>query len=252
MPRKDVACQATNCNLQKAKMALSRKSTRKGTIMANNNLTELVFILDRSGSMCGREGDTIGGFNSTIAKQRKEAGDALVTTVLFDDRYELLHNRIDLKDVPMMTEREYYTRGCTALLDAVGRTIENVREAQKAKPKDERPGKTVFVIITDGLENASTEFTASKVKHMIGKRSKKGWEFIYLGANIDAIAEAGKIGISEERATNFAYDTAGFGAGFDAVDGFMSEARACNAAAMPMQKTGAWKRIVERDFFSRK
>ena len=220
--------------------------------MANNNLTELVFILDRSGSMCGRESDTIGGFNSTIAKQKNEAGDALVTTVLFDDRYEVLHDRIDLADVAKMTEREYYTRGCTALLDAIGRTIENVHEAQKAVAKSERPGKTVFIIITDGLENASADFTVSNVKRMIGKRSKKGWEFIYLGANIDAIAEAGKIGIAADRAADFHCDTAGIGAGFDSLGEFVTEARACNAASMTMSKTGSWKRVVEKDFLSRK
>src|SRR5690554_6459471 len=152
------------------------------------DLTELVFILDRSGSMNGLEMDTIGGFNSLLEKQKDERGEALVTTVLFDDDYELLHDRINIKGIKPITEKEYFVRGTTALLDAVGRTIQKFGNAQKHTAEEERAEHVMLVITTDGMENASREYTYGRVRQMVEhQKSKYGWEFIFLGANIDAI-----------------------------------------------------------------
>ena len=152
-----------------------------------NKLSELVFILDRSGSMSGLEKDTIGGFNSMLEKQKKEEGEAIITTVLFDNKYELLHDRINIKGISPITEKEYYVRGTTALLDAVGRTIEKIENAHKHTLEAERPSKVLFVITTDGMENSSTRYNYEKIKRMIEDKKKEfGWEFIFLGANIDA------------------------------------------------------------------
>ena len=182
-------------------------------------LTEIVFILDRSGSMSGLEADTIGGFNSLIEKQKGEEGDALVTVVLFDDQYEILYDRMSLKTIPKMTTKEYYVRGSTALFDAVGKTINKTKAIQDGTEEAARPGKTLFVIITDGLENASREYRADVVKNLVETRKKDDdWEFLFIGANIDSVAEASKIGIDANRAAGFAtteesmesvYDTVG-------------------------------------------
>ena len=151
-------------------------------------LTELVFILDRSGSMSGLESDTIGGYNSLLEKQKKEDGECVISTVLFDDKYELLHDRINLKGIVPITEREYFVRGSTALLDAVGRTIDKIGNAQKHTAEEERAEKVMFVITTDGMENSSREYGYDKVRQMIERQKDKyGWEFIFLGANIDAV-----------------------------------------------------------------
>jgi hypothetical protein len=172
-------------------------------ISMNMNLTEIVFLLDRSGSMGGLESDTIGGFNAFIEKQRQLEGETIVTAVLFDDRYEILWNGIDAHKVKL-TDKEYYVRGCTALLDAVGKTILDVGHRLSQISKDERPGKVIFVITTDGLENASREFTYEKVKELIKHQQEKYcWEFIFLGANIDAAKEANSIGIAMDNAYNF-------------------------------------------------
>lgn len=171
------------------------------------NFTELVFILDRSGSMGGLESDTVGGFNAMIEKQRTAGGDVLVTTVLFDDKVEMLHDRVPLEDIRPITEKEYYVRGCTALLDAVGSTVKHIGGMHK---KCVRPEKTVFVITTDGLENASAKYTYDKVKKLIEKKKEKhNWEFIFLGANIDAAAEAGRLGINADKAVKFKSDPRG-------------------------------------------
>jgi len=168
----------------------------------NQNLTEIVFILDRSGSMTGLENDTIGGFNGFVKKQA-EAGQTSLSTVLFDDKYEILHNGIDAGKA-VLTDREYYTRGSTALLDAVGRTINDVGKRLNETPEALRPGKVIFVITTDGLENASREFGYDEVKRMITHQSEKyGWEFIFMGANIDVAKEGGKLGISANRSLCF-------------------------------------------------
>lgn len=169
------------------------------------NLTEMVFVLDRSGSMRSLTADTIGGFNELIEKQKKIEGDAYVTTVLFDHEYELLHDHVALKDVAPLTDREYFARGSTALLDAVGRTINTVGARLAAMPEEERPAHVVFVITTDGMENASCEYTAKQVREMVEHQQQKySWQFVFLGANMDAVSEAGKLGISASHAANFA------------------------------------------------
>ena len=168
------------------------------------NLTEMVFILDRSGSMQSLTADTIGGFNSMIENQKKEEGEAFVTTVLFDDQYELLHDHIDIKEIQPITNNEYYARGTTALLDAVGKTINSIGSRLSATPEDERPDKVIFVITTDGMENASREFVKSTVKDMIEhQQSKYSWTFMFLGANMDAVGEAASLGINTDFARTY-------------------------------------------------
>ena len=174
------------------------------------NLTELVFILDKSGSMHGLESDTMGGFNSMLEKQKKLDDDCVITTVLFDSGYELLHDRIDIRAVSPMTEQDYSVGGCTALLDAVGATIKKIVNVQKSKSADYRAEKVIFVIITDGLENASRRFSYEQVKKMIEtEKSEYGWEFIFLGANIDAAETAEKFGIGKDRAADYVADGKG-------------------------------------------
>ncbi len=175
-----------------------------------NNLTELVFILDRSGSMSGLEKDTIGGFNSMLEKQKKMDGECRITTVLFDNNYKLLHDRIDIKAVGPMTEKEYYVGGSTALLDAIGATIDKIASVQKNTAEEYRADKVMFVIITDGEENSSREYSLEKIRKMIGREKKKyGWEFIFLGANIDAVEAASRFGISADRAADYVPDAEG-------------------------------------------
>ena len=173
-------------------------------------LTELVFIIDRSGSMSGLEEDTIGGFNAMLQEQQDVEGDAVVTTVLFDNQYELLHDRINIQTVAPLTRKDYTVGGSTALLDAIGRTIHKIRKAQRATREDFRAEKVLFIIITDGQENASRHYTADMIRERIEhQRQKYGWEFIFFGANMDAIAEAGKIGIAADRARNYSADSYG-------------------------------------------
>ena len=209
------------------------------------NLTELVFILDRSGSMRGLESDTVGGYNALLDKQRKEAGEAIVTTVLFDDGYELLHDRIPLTGIADITTKEYYVRGCTALLDAVGRTITKVENAQAHTLESQRPEKTLFVITTDGLENSSKEYRLDTVKTMIARCREKGWEFLFLGANMDAVKTAGAMGIAPERSVNYHADSAGTAATFASV--------ACAVSEMRHGIMGnKWRKAVDEDYNSRK
>ena len=175
-----------------------------------NGQTELVFILDRSGSMAGLESDTIGGFNGMIAQHRSEGGDVLVSTVLFDHENEVIHDRVRIADVPALTSKEYYTRGCTALLDAMGDGIRHIKNVHKYARPEDRPARTMFIITTDGMENASTRYTADQVRAMVKKQEKEaGWEFVFLGANIDAVQVAGGLGIRAENAVEFACDAAG-------------------------------------------
>lgn len=184
----------------------------------NKNLTEMVFILDRSGSMSHLEADTIGGYNSLIEKQREEQGEAAVTTVLFDDKYEMLHDHADIKKVDLITGREYYARGMTALLDAIGKTINHVGNRHKFAPDSEIPTKTMVIIITDGFENASREFSRQDIKSMIERQKEEyGWEFLFLGANIDAVTTARSYGISEDRAATYRADSVGTKTNFSAV-----------------------------------
>lgn len=173
-------------------------------------LTEVVFILDRSGSMGGLESDTIGGFNSLINKQKNEEGEAFISTVLFDDQTEVIYDRVDVKKVEPMTDKQYYVRGCTALLDAIGGAVHHIANVHKYAREEDRPEKTLFIITTDGMENASRQYSYDKVKKMIEKQKKKnGWEFLFLGANIDAIEVAGKFGVSADRAINYECDHKG-------------------------------------------
>ena len=208
----------------------------------NNNLTELVFILDRSGSMAGLESDTIGGFNAMLEKQRKESGDALVTTVLFDNQYELLHDRIPLAGVSNITERDYFVRGTTALLDAIGITIRKIVQAHKHTAEAMRPGKTMFVIITDGMDNASREYNAQRVRAMIEEEKRYGWEFLFLGANIDAISAASHIGIHADRAVNYCADAEGTQLNYEVVSETISNVRAHRPVA------ANWKSRIDADF----
>lgn len=209
-------------------------------------LTELVFILDRSGSMGGLESDTIGGFNSMIDKQQKEQGDAVITTVLFDDQYELLHDRINIKGVKPITSEEYFVRGCTALLDAVGKTINKIGNVQKNTSDDEKAEKVMFVITTDGLENASKEYDYDRVKSMIKRQKEKyGWEFIFLGANIDAVSEAAKFGISEDRAANFNNDSEGTRLNYEVLSDTVSNIRNNKFVS------SNWKEEIDKDFRTR-
>ncbi len=188
------------------------------------NATELVFILDKSGSMSGLEKDTIGGFNSMLEKQKKVGGECRITTVLFDHTYTLLHDRNDIRAVAPMTQKEYFVGGSTALLDAIGTTIHRIATAQKHAVPDERAQKVMFVIITDGEENSSTEYTADKIRSMIEwEKEKYGWEFLFLGANIDAVQTASRYGIGADRAVDYVPDAKGTQLNFEA----MAETVAC-------------------------
>ncbi|MCR4684217.1 MAG: hypothetical protein K5649_01975 [Lachnospiraceae bacterium] len=197
------------------------------------NLTEIVFILDRSGSMQGLEKDTIGGYNSMLKKQKNEEGEAVVSTVLFDDQTEVLHDRKDIKDVKQITSKEYYVRGCTALLDAVGLAIKHIGKVQKELPEEERPDKTLFIITTDGMENASRKYSYEKVKKMVEKKKEKQhWEFVFLGANMDAIDVAGRFGVSANRAVTYACDAVGTALNYDVMSKMVSCVRKCSAPEM--------------------
>lgn len=209
-------------------------------------LTELVFILDRSGSMGGLESDTIGGYNSLLEKQKQEEGECILTTVLFDDRYELLHDRINIKGVKPITQNEYFVRGSTALLDAIGRTIQKIGDAQMHTLPDEQAEKVMVVITTDGMENASREYDYDRIRYMIQRqREKYGWEFIFLGANIDAVETAARVGISKDRAANYHSDPMGTVLNYrvmsDAISNFRKEAH--------MQAD--WKKEIDEDYLKR-
>ena len=207
------------------------------------NLTELVFILDRSGSMSGLESDTIGGYNALLKKQKEEPGEAIITTVLFDDNVELLHDRINVKGIRPITEKEYFVCGCTALLDAIGKTINKIGNVQRNTTEQERADKVMFVITTDGMENASKEYNYEKIKKMVEwQKEKYGWEFIFIGANIDAISTAEKFGISSDRAANYNADGQGTRLNYEAVSNVVSELR----CSRPI--TESWKAGIEDDF----
>lgn len=213
----------------------------------NKNLTEIVYILDRSGSMSGLEKDTIGGYNSFLEKQKKEDGDAVVTTVLFDDKYDIVHDHVDIKKVKPLTNKEYFARGMTALLDAIGKTINHVGNRHKYALDSEVPGKTIVVITTDGFENASREFTSDKVKSMIEHQKKKyGWEFLFLGANIDAVETAKAFGIDEKRSVSYCADKKGTSLNFDCVSEAVSDVR----YGRPM--AASWKEKIETHLKSKK
>jgi uncharacterized protein YegL len=220
----------------------------EGRIM-KTNLTELVFILDRSGSMGGMESDTIGGYNSFLKKQQEQDGECRITTVLFDDEYDVLHDRLDLQAVRPITGKEYYVRGNTALLDAIGKSINKIGNAQKRSKEEYRADKVLFAITTDGMENASREFTYGRIKQMIERqKSQYGWEFIFLGANIDAAETAGRFGIARNRAQNFRNDSVGVELNFRAV----SEATAAfRAAPCGAPLSDDWSKKIEMDYQKR-
>ena len=194
-------------------------------------LTEVVFILDRSGSMSGLEADTIGGFNSMIEKQQKEEGEALISTVLFDDEAEVLYDRVPIGKVEPMNDKQYYVRGCTALLDAIGGAIHHIGNVHKYARDEDRPEKTLFIITTDGMENASVNYDYKKIKKMIERQKKKyHWEFIFLGANIDAVEVAGRFGVERSRAVRYESDRLGTKLNYDVMSKVVSSVRACSTA----------------------
>lgn len=211
------------------------------------NLTELVFILDRSGSMAGLEGDTIGGFNAMIEKQRKQEGECFVSTVLFDNVSEVLHDRVKLKKIKPMTDSDYTVRGCTALIDAIGGAIHHISNIHKyARPKDV-PEHTVFVITTDGMENASHIYSRDQVKAMIEKQKEKyGWEFLFIGANIDAVETAARYGIREDRAVNYHADSRGTRVLYESVSNVVD----CVRSNKCIEED--WSISIEEDYNSRK
>lgn len=189
-------------------------------------LTELVFILDKSGSMAGLEKDTIGGFNSMLSKQKAETGHCRVTTVLFDNRYTLLHDRIDIHAISPITEKEYFVGGSTALLDAIGRSINKIADVQRSTAEEYRAEKVIFIIITDGQENSSREFSADAIRKLISEEKERyGWEFLFLGANIDAVETAGRFGISAERAAEYVPDARGTALNYSVMCEAVSEFR---------------------------
>lgn len=210
-------------------------------------MTELVFILDRSGSMSGLEKDTIGGFNSMLEKQRKEPGDAVVSTVLFDNEIEVIHDRVVIADVPNLTDREYFVRGCTALLDAVGGAIHHIGNVHKYARKEDVPEKTLFIITTDGMENASHHYTYDKVRNMIERQKERyGWEFLFLGANIDAAAEAKRFGIDESMAANYHCDEVGTVLNYEVISEAITSVR---TSAAPL--SADWKKKIDADYKKR-
>ena len=212
-----------------------------------NNITELVFIIDRSGSMSGLESDTIGGFNSMIEKQKKLEGKAYVSTILFDNVSEVIHDRVSLDEIKPMTEKDYYVRGCTALLDAIGGAIHHIGNVHKYARKEDVPEHTLFVITTDGMENASRKYDLEKVKKMIEHEQEKyGWEFLFIGANIDAVQTAGSFGIPKNRAVNYNHDSEGTRVVYDSVSSAVSQCRACTPIS------DEWKDEIDRDYKTRK
>ena len=215
------------------------------------NLTEIVFILDRSGSMYGLEADTIGGFNSLIQKQQGEEGEAYVSTILFDDAQQVLHDRVNLKDIQPMTRKEYQVQGCTALLDALGSAIHHIGNVHKYAREEDRPEKTLFIITTDGMENSSRRYSYEKVKQMVKRQKEKyGWEFLFLGANIDAIGVAGRFGISEDRAVKYECDSVGTAVNYRALNKAVSRVRE-SARCADIKLEADWKTEIEDDYARR-
>ncbi|MBQ3074466.1 MAG: VWA domain-containing protein [Clostridia bacterium] len=211
-----------------------------------NNTTELVFILDRSGSMAGLESDTVGGFNGMIAKQKLEEGKCYVSTILFNDLSYVLHDRIPLENVPRMTDRDYTVYGCTALMDAIGDAVRHIGNIHKYARAEDVPAHTMFIITTDGMENASHRYDANAVKQMIKHQKEKyGWEFLFVGANIDAVKTAADYGIEKDRAVNYHADKEGTRVLYESVEKAVKAVR-CNA---PL--SAEWRRDLDEDFTSR-
>ncbi len=210
------------------------------------NLTEMVFILDKSGSMAGMEADTIGGFNAMIEKQRKEEGEAIVSTVLFSEGTRVLHDRADLRKVEPLTERQYAVGGGTALIDALGGAIHHIGNVHKYAREEDRPEHTIFIITTDGMENASCQYTSDEVKKMVRRQKEKyGWEFLFLGANIDAVETARRYGIGADRAVRYHNDARGVEINFETVSRAVGRMRSCQPVAAD------WKEDIEADYATR-
>ena len=202
-----------------------------------NNITELVFILDRSGSMSGFEADTIGGFNSTIEKQREQEGKVYVSTVLFDNESEVIHDRVAISELKPMTRKDYRVGGCTALLDAIGGAIHHIGNVHKYARPEDVPAHTVFIITTDGMENASHRYSSEEIKAKIKRQTEKyGWEFIFLAANIDAVETAENIGIRRERAANYRQTKAGVGRSYYAMSEAITAVRECRPTELDLEK----------------
>lgn len=213
---------------------------------AKNNLTELVFILDRSGSMSGLESDTIGGFNAMIEKQKKEAGEAYVSTILFNNVSKVLHDRIELKSIPKMTSDDYTVQGCTALIDAIGGAIRHIGNIHKYARPEDVPIHTMFIITTDGQENASCQYSSNEVRKMIERQKEKyGWEFLFIGANIDAVETAAHFGIGRNRAVNYNADSKGTQVIYETLSDPISAMRA------DMDISEDWSRSIEEDYNNR-
>ncbi len=231
------------------------KNKKKTEVMImRKGLTELVFIMDRSGSMCGLEADTIGGFNGLIKKQKNEEGEALISTLLFDDEMEVIYDRVPISKVEAMTENEYYVRGCTALLDALGGAIHHIKNVHKYAREEDRPEKTLFIITTDGMENASRRYSVSQVRKMVERQKKAGWEFLFLGANIDSVKVAGNFGIDANRAVDYKCDSRGTELNFAVLERAVSKVRACKSRdlSMALDADGGWDLEIREDFSKRK
>ena len=210
------------------------------------NLTEMVFILDRSGSMAGLEEDTIGGFNAMIEKQKKEEGEALVSTVLFSAESTVIYDRVDIRKIEPMTEKQYNVYGSTALIDAIGQAIHHIGNVHKYAREEDRPEHTIFIITTDGMENASHRYSSKEVKDMVERQKQRyGWEFLFLGANIDAVEPAGRFGIGADRAVRFRNDPKGIKLNYETVSRTVGMMRACAPIAE------GWKAEIEEDYRSR-
>ena len=211
-----------------------------------SNLTELVFILDRSSSMVGLESDTIGGFNSMIEKQRKEEGECYVSTVLFDNFSEVLHDRVKLSEIKPMTDREYTVRGCTALIDALGGAIHHIGNIHRYARPEDVPAHTMFIITTDGMENASRKYTSERVKQMIKRQKERyGWEFLFIGANIDAVETAARYGIDRDRAVNYNADRKGTNVVYESVSRAVCQVRSCKGLS------DDWSAEIDEDYRKR-
>ena len=211
-----------------------------------SNLTELVFILDRSGSMAGLESDTIGGFNSMIEKQRKEEGECYVSTILFDNFSDVLHDRVKLSEIKPMTDREYTVRGCTALIDALGGAIHHIGNVHRYARPEDVPAHTMFIITTDGMENASRKYTSERVKQMIKRQKERyGWEFLFIGANIDAVETAAKYGIDRDRAVNYNADRKGTSVVYESVSRAVCKVRHCEGLS------DDWSAEIDEDYRKR-
>lgn len=211
-----------------------------------SNLTELVFILDRSGSMAGLESDTIGGFNSMIEKQRKEEGECYVSTILFDNFSEVLHDRVKLSEIKPMTDREYTVRGCTALIDALGGAIHHIGNVHRYARPEDVPAHTMFIITTDGMENASRKYTSERVKQMIKRqKAQYGWEFLFIGANIDAVETAARYGIDRDRAVNYNADRKGTNVVYESVSRAVCQVRSCKGLS------DDWSAEIDEDYRKR-